>query len=249
MVKWGVILMVPNGAWLDSGLKKDVHHTGGQLGRKSGGQVDLHFDNLDIRRNIVMWGVIFMVPKGAWLDSGLKKDVNHTRGHLGRKSGGQGDLHFDNLDIRRNIVKWGVILMVPNGAWLDSGLKKDVHHTGGQLGRKSGGQGDLNFDNLDIRRNIVKSGVILMVPKGAWLKFELKYNVHNAGDHLVIKRGGQSDLHLYNYDVMRKWGVIFMVQKGVWLKSELSFNVHSTKGHLVIKRGGQSDLLHFGCQP
>ena len=65
-----------------------------------------------------------MVPEGAWLDSGLKKGVQHTGGHLGRKSGGQSNLHFDNLDIRRFIVKWGVILMVSKDAWLVSGLKK-----------------------------------------------------------------------------------------------------------------------------
>ena len=129
-------------------VKKDVYHTGGQLGRKSGGQGDLHFDNLDTRRNIVKWGVILMVPKGAWLDSGLKKDVHHTGGHLGRKSGDQSDLHLDNLDIRRIIVKWGVMLMVSKDAWLDSRLKKDVHHTGSQLGRKMGCQSDLHFYNL-----------------------------------------------------------------------------------------------------
>ena len=114
-----------------------------------------------------------MLPKGAWLESGLKKDVHHTGGQLGRKSGGQSDLHLYNLDMRRNI-KWGVILVVPKGAWLDPGMKKDVHHTGGQLGRKSGGQGDLRFDNLDIRRNTIEQGVILLFPKDAWLNFGLK---------------------------------------------------------------------------
>ena len=49
------------GAKLKSGLKKDVYHTGGQLGIKSGGQSDLHFDNFDIRCNIVKRGVIFGV--------------------------------------------------------------------------------------------------------------------------------------------------------------------------------------------
>ena len=154
--KWGVVFGVFQGARLKSGLKNNVHHTGGQLGRKSGGQSDLHFYNLDIRRNIVKWGVILMVPKGAWLDSGLKKDVYHTGGQLGRKSGGQSDLHFYNLDVRRNVVRWGVILMVPKCAWLDSALKKDVHHTGGHLGRRGGGQCDLHFYNLDVRRNVVK---------------------------------------------------------------------------------------------
>ena len=73
---------------------------------------------------MVKYGVIFMVPKGAWLDSGLKKDAHHTEDHLGMKSDGQSDFHFDNLDVRLNIVKWGVILMVPRGAWLKSGWKK-----------------------------------------------------------------------------------------------------------------------------
>ena len=62
-------------------------------------------------------------------------------------------------------------------------------------------------------RNIVKWGVILMFPKGAWLKSELNYNVHNAGGHLVMKRGGQSDLLFNILDVSRDiviWGVILM---------------------------------------
>ena len=70
--------------------------------------------------------------------------------------------------------------------------------------------GDLHFDNLELRGNIVKLGVILMVPK---VKSELKYNVHNNGDHLVIKRGGQSDLLFNILDVSRNiviWGVISM---------------------------------------
>ena len=32
------------------------------------------------------------------------------------KSGGQSDLHFDNFDIRCNIVKWGVIFGVLHGS-------------------------------------------------------------------------------------------------------------------------------------
>ena len=74
------------------------------------------FYNLDVRRNVVKWGVILMVTKGVGLDCGLKKDVHHTGGHLGRKSGGQSDLHFYNLDIRHNTAEWGVIFMVPKGA-------------------------------------------------------------------------------------------------------------------------------------
>ena len=73
----------------------------GTFDRQSG----LHLYNLDIKRNIVQLGVILMVLKGAWLNSGLKKDAYHTGVHLGRKNGGQGDLHFYNLNIRRNIVK------------------------------------------------------------------------------------------------------------------------------------------------
>ena len=49
-----------------------------------------------------------------------------------------------------------------------------------------------------------------MVPK---VKSELKYDVHNNGDHLVIKRGGQSDLLFNILDVSRNkviWGVISM---------------------------------------
>ena len=72
---------------------------------KRGGQGDLHFDNFDVKLNILKLGVIFGVFQGAKLKSGLKKDVNHTGGHLGIKSGGQSDLHFHNFDVRRNIVK------------------------------------------------------------------------------------------------------------------------------------------------
>ena len=54
--------------------------------------------------NIVKWGVIFGVIHASGLKSKFKKCVHHTGGHLGRKSGGQGDLHFDNLDMRQNIV-------------------------------------------------------------------------------------------------------------------------------------------------
>ena len=42
--------------------------------------------------------------EGAKLKSGLKKDVNHTGGHLGIKME-VSDLHFDNFDVRRKIVK------------------------------------------------------------------------------------------------------------------------------------------------
>ena len=45
--------------------------------------------------------VLFMgFFKDAKLKYGLKKDVNHTGGHVGSGS----DLHFDNLDELRNIV-------------------------------------------------------------------------------------------------------------------------------------------------
>ena len=70
----------------------------------------------------------------------MKKDVNHTGGHLGVKSGGQSDLHFDNFDIRCNIVKCGVIFAVLNGSGLKSEFKKDVYYTGGHQYLKSGGQ-------------------------------------------------------------------------------------------------------------
>ena len=79
---------------------------------KSGGQSDLHFDILDIMRNIVKWGIIFRVFQVAWLISGIKNDLLFTGGHLGMKSGGQSDLHFDISDIMRNIVKWGIIFRV-----------------------------------------------------------------------------------------------------------------------------------------
>ena len=68
---------------------------------------------------IVKWGDILMIPKGFWLKSGSKNNVQHTEGHLGRKIGGQNDLHFEILDVG----KWGVILIVPKGAWLKSGWK------------------------------------------------------------------------------------------------------------------------------
>ena len=144
-----------------------------------------------------MWGVIFMVPKGAWLDSGLKKDVHHTGGHLGRKSGDQSDLHFDNLDIRRIIVKWGVMLMVSKDAWLDSRLKKDVHHTGGQLGKKWR-QKWTPFLPWECKAQycLVSSMVVL---KGAWLKSGFKnYLEHNRGN-LSKNFGGQTYLHVLLY--------------------------------------------------
>ena len=50
------------------------------------------------------------------------------------------DLHFDNFDLRSNIVKWGVIFAVLNGSGLKSELKKDVYYTGGHQCLKSGGQ-------------------------------------------------------------------------------------------------------------
>ena len=46
-------------------------------------------------------------------------------------------------------------------------VEKDVNHTGGHLGVKNGGQSDLNFDNFDIRCNIVKWGVIFGVLHGS----------------------------------------------------------------------------------
>ena len=52
-------------------------------------------------------GCRFRVFQAAWLISGIKNHVLFTGGHLGMKSGGQSDLHFDILDIMRNIVKWG----------------------------------------------------------------------------------------------------------------------------------------------
>ena len=73
-----------------------------------------------------------------------------------KKSGGQSDLHFDNFDVGCNIVKWGVIFGGIHASGLKSEFKKCVHHTGGHLGVKSGGQSDLQFDYFDVRRNIVK---------------------------------------------------------------------------------------------
>ena len=55
-----------------------------------------------------------------------------------------------------NIVKWGVISGGIHASGLKSEFKKCVHHTGGHLGVKSGGQSDLHFDNFDVRRNIVE---------------------------------------------------------------------------------------------
>ena len=63
------------------GWQKDVYHTGGQVGIKSGGQSDLHFDNFDVRCNVVKRGVIFGVFHDAWLKSEFKKDVYYTGGH------------------------------------------------------------------------------------------------------------------------------------------------------------------------
>ena len=80
---------------------------------------DLHFDNFDVRRNTVKWGVIFGVLHGAWLKSEFINNVHYTGGHLGIKSGGhfdilrqggQIDLHFTTLPLRCNIIKWGIIL-------------------------------------------------------------------------------------------------------------------------------------------
>ena len=91
--------MVPKGAWLDSGLKKDVHHTGGHLGRRGGGQCDLHFYNLDVRRNIVKWGVIFGVLHGAWLKSEFKMYIILEVTNIPKVE--VNDLHFDIL------LQWG----------------------------------------------------------------------------------------------------------------------------------------------
>ena len=77
-------------------MKKDVYHTGGHLGVKSGGQSDLHFDYFDIRCNIVKLGVIFGVFHGSQLKSEFKKDEFHSVCHLGIKIGGLSDLFFDN---------------------------------------------------------------------------------------------------------------------------------------------------------
>ena len=82
------------------------------------------------------WGVIFGVFEGAELKSGLKNNEHHTGGHLGKKSGGQSDLHFDNFDVGCNIVKWGVIFGGIHASGLKSEFKKCVHHTGGHLGKK-----------------------------------------------------------------------------------------------------------------
>ena len=92
-------------------MKSDAHHTVGHPGNKIGGQSDLHFDNLDVTRIVVKWGVVFMVLQGALLKSRLKNYVHDTGGHLGEIRGGQSDLHFYNLDVRRNIVKWGFIFV------------------------------------------------------------------------------------------------------------------------------------------
>ena len=115
MEQWrqvGCRFRVFQAAWLISGIKNHVLFTGGHLGMKSGGQSDLHFDILDIMRNIVKWGIIFRVFQVAWLISGIKNDLLFTGGHLGMKSGGQSDLHFDISDIMRNIVKWGIFSKV-----------------------------------------------------------------------------------------------------------------------------------------
>ena len=75
---------------------------------KNGGQSDLHFDHFDVGCNIVKWGVIFGVFKGAKLKSGLKNNEHHTGGHLCKKmevtsiltkcqNGNHIDLHFTNL--------------------------------------------------------------------------------------------------------------------------------------------------------
>ena len=48
--------------------------------------------------------------------------------------------HFDNFDIRCNIVKRVVIFGVFHDAWLKSEFKKDVYYTGGHQYLKSGGQ-------------------------------------------------------------------------------------------------------------
>ena len=64
--------------------------------------------------------VVFRGFQGGALKAGLKNNEDH----LGLKSGGQIDLHFDNLDVRPHIVKWSLILIV----LIDSGLKNDVHH-------------------------------------------------------------------------------------------------------------------------
>ena len=50
-------------------------------------------------------GCHFRGIHASGLKSEFKKCVHHNGGHLGVKSGGQSDLHFDNFDVRRNIVK------------------------------------------------------------------------------------------------------------------------------------------------
>ena len=100
--------------------------------RSNGGQTPFPWTS----NNEGKWGVIFGVFEGAKLKSGLKNNEHHTGGHLCKKSGGQGDLHFDNFDVGCNIVKWGVIFGVIHASGLKSKFKKCVHHTGGHLGKK-----------------------------------------------------------------------------------------------------------------
>ena len=143
-----------------------------------------------------------------------------------------GDLDLDNLDIRRNTIEQGVILFFPKDAWLDSGLKKDVHHTGGHLGKKSGGHRDLHW-----WPSFRQVGCHLNGFKGCLTQIRVEIQCSQCRRSPGYKKGRSKWPPFFNFDVMRKWGVIFMVQRGVWLKSELSFNVHSARGHLVIKKG------------
>ena len=63
-----------------------------------------------------------------------------------RSNGGQTSFPWT----KNNKDKWGVVFGVFQGARLKSGLKNNVHHTGGHLGRKNGGQ-------------CVKSGIRLLL--------------------------------------------------------------------------------------
>ena len=102
--KWGVNFGVFEGAKLKSGLKNNEHHTGGHLGKKSGGQRDLHSDNFDVGCNIVKW--VSFSGELMHLDSNPSlKNVYIILEVTWVKSGGQGDLHFDNFDVKLNIVK------------------------------------------------------------------------------------------------------------------------------------------------
>ena len=39
----------------------------------------------------------------------MENNVQHAEGRLDKNSGGQSDFHLDNLDVRRDIAKWGVV--------------------------------------------------------------------------------------------------------------------------------------------